>query len=54
MQLLFDRGTLIFRLPSTAQDSFDLSQLPGVLWDPRVAAFLQRHLLPGSFEILTE
>ena len=43
MRLVFDRGTLLLRdVPANA----DLSELPGVLWDPRVRALRApaRHL----------
>src|SRR5262245_27869474 len=36
VRLLFDRGTILVR---DAQPGFDLSEIAGVLWDPRIRAY---------------
>lgn len=39
MQLEFDRGTIVLRCSTDADNGVDPAQLPGVLWDPRVGVF---------------
>ncbi|MEW6443767.1 MAG: hypothetical protein AB1640_22725 [bacterium] len=36
MRIRFDRGTLLFEVQKSAPD---VSALPGVMWDPRVAVY---------------
>jgi len=38
VRLTFDRGTLLFADLADLPDGLDLAQIPGVLWDERVAA----------------
>ena len=38
MRLTFDRGTLLFTDLADLPDGLDVAQIPGVLWDERVAA----------------
>ena len=60
-ELSFDRGTLLLQGPGLCRDNVAAAGLPGVLWDPRVAAFrapahrypqLKQALLAGSVPLL--